>query len=209
MLADDHPLRRLAEQYPASFKLVGQERQPVKIGIGDELAALDTGLTSSQLRRALATYVRHSGYQCNIREGVNRIGLDGMPVGVITVEEAAHAKKMLARLAAKRARQDAAKIATRNQRLAAIRALAAFVAEHSPVHIEWCGQIRSIPFKRAGKAVVPYLEKAEMDALLAAPDHRTAQGRRDCALLLFLYNSGARATEAAQLKVRDLDIRAA
>ena len=101
------------------------------------------------------------------------------------------------------------KIATRNQRLAAIRALAAFVSEHSPVHIEWCGQIRSIPFKRAGKAVVPYLEKAEMDALLAAPDRRTAQGRRDYALLLFLYNSGARATEAAQLKVRDLDVRAA
>jgi integrase/recombinase XerD len=98
------------------------------------------------------------------------------------------------------------KIATRNQRLAAIRAFAGFVAEHNPVHIEWCGQIRSIPFKKAGKAVVPYLEKVEMDALLAAPDRRTAQGRRDYALLLFLYNAGARATEAAQLKVGDLDI---
>jgi integrase/recombinase XerD len=83
------------------------------------------------------------------------------------------------------------------------------VAERSPVHIEWCAQIRSIPFKKAGTAVVPYLEKAEIDALLAAPDRQTAQGRRDYALLLFLYNSGARATEAAQLKVRDLDIRAA
>jgi integrase/recombinase XerD len=101
------------------------------------------------------------------------------------------------------------KIATRNQRLAAIRALAGFVAEHNPVHIEWCGQIRSIPFKKAGRAIVPYLEKAEMDALLAAPDRRTAQGRRDYALLLFLYNAGARATEAAQLKVRDVNIRAA
>jgi ProP effector len=109
MLADDHPLRRLAERYPACFNLVGHERQPIKIGIGDELAALDTGLTPLQLRRALATYIRHSGYQCNIREGVSRIGLDGMPVGVITVEEAAHAKKMLAKLTAKRARQDAAK----------------------------------------------------------------------------------------------------
>ena len=101
------------------------------------------------------------------------------------------------------------KIASRNQRLAAIRALAGFVAEHSPVHIEWCGQIRSIPFKKTGTAVVPCLDKAEMEALLAAPDRRTAQGRRDYALLLFLYNAGARATEAAQLKVGDLDIRAA
>ena len=100
-------------------------------------------------------------------------------------------------------------IATRNQRLAAIRALAGFVGEHSPIHIEWSGQIRSIPFKKTGKAVVPYLEKAEIDALLAAPDRRTAQGRRDHALLLFLYNTGARASEAAQLKVADLDLSAA
>jgi integrase/recombinase XerD len=99
-------------------------------------------------------------------------------------------------------------IATRNQRLAAIRAFASFVGEHSPVHIEWSGQVRSIPFKKTTKAIVPYLEKEEMDALLAAPDCRTAQGRREHALLLFLYNSGARATEAAQLKIADLDIRA-
>src|SRR5262249_33717902 len=78
-------------------------------------------------------------------------------------------------------------IATRNQRLAAIHALARFVGEHSPEHIAWCGQIRSIPFKKANKAVIPYLEKPEMDALLRAPDRQTVQGRRDHALLLFLY----------------------
>lgn len=100
-------------------------------------------------------------------------------------------------------------IATRNQRLAAIRALAGFVGEHSPQHIEWSGQIRSIPFKKTSRTVVPFLDKPEMDALLAAPDQRTEQGRRDHALLLFLYNSGARATEAAQLMIADIDIRAA
>jgi integrase/recombinase XerD len=100
-------------------------------------------------------------------------------------------------------------IATRNQRLAAIRAFAGFVGEHSPVHIEWSGQIRSIPFKKTGKAVVPYLEKPEIDALLASPDRRTAQGRRDHALLLFLYNTGARASEAAQVKIVDLNLGSA
>jgi site-specific recombinase XerD len=100
-------------------------------------------------------------------------------------------------------------IATRNQRLAAIRALARFVGEHSPIHIEWSGQIRSIPFKKTMQAVVPYLEKSEIDALLAAPDRRTTQGRRDHALLMFLYNSGARASEAAHAKVVDLDLNAA
>lgn len=91
---------------------------------------------------------------------------------------------------------------TRNQRLAAIRALASFVAVHSPEHIAWCGELRRIPFKNATQALVPYLEKPEMDALLNAPDRSTKQGRRDYALLLFLYNSGARASEAAQLNHR-------
>lgn len=96
-------------------------------------------------------------------------------------------------------------IPTRNQRLAAVRALARFVGEHSPIHIEWSTRIRAIPFKKAMQAVVPYLEKAEIDALLAAPDRQTPQGRRDHILLLFLYNTGARASEAAQLKVALLD----
>src|SRR6516165_2385696 len=40
-------------------------------------------------------------------------------------------------------------VATRNQRLAALRSLAHFVGSHSPEHAEWCGQIRAIPFKKA------------------------------------------------------------
>ena len=97
-------------------------------------------------------------------------------------------------------------ITTRNQRLAAVHALARFVGEHSPEHIAWYGQIRSIPFKKSGKVVIPYLDKPQMDALLGAPDRQTAQGRRDHALLLFLYNSGTRAQEAAQLLVSELDL---
>jgi len=96
-------------------------------------------------------------------------------------------------------------IATRNQRLAAIHALAEFVGLHSPEHIAWSGQLRAIPFKKTGKRPVPYLEKPEMDALLNSPDQSTAQGRRDHLLLLFLYNSGARADEAAQLLIGDLE----
>jgi integrase/recombinase XerD len=97
-------------------------------------------------------------------------------------------------------------ISTRNQRLAAIHALARFVGEHSPEHIAWCATIRAIPCKRTARPTMPYLEKFEMDALLASPDRQTAQGRRDHALLQFLYNSGARAEEAARLKIIDLDL---
>ena len=45
-----------------------------------------------------------------------------------------------------------------------------------------------------------------MEAMLAVPDRRTKRGRSEYALLLFLYNTGARVSETAQLKVRDLQI---
>jgi integrase/recombinase XerD len=96
-------------------------------------------------------------------------------------------------------------VATRNQRLSAIHALAHFIGERSPEHLMWCGEVRNVPFKRTGKNPLTYLEKAEINALLAAPNPDTQQGQKDHALLLFLYNSGARASEAAAVKVFDLE----
>jgi integrase/recombinase XerD len=95
--------------------------------------------------------------------------------------------------------------ATRNQRLGSIHALARFIGEHSPEHVDWCAQIRLVPFKKGTTVSLTYLEKAEMDALLAAPDRSSKQGGRDYALLLLLYNTGARASEAASLRIGDID----
>jgi site-specific recombinase XerD len=97
-------------------------------------------------------------------------------------------------------------VSTRNQRLAAIHSLARFVALHSPEHLTWCGEICAIPFKKCTKKPVTYLEKTEIDALLAAPNLQSAQGRRDHLLLWFLYNTGARADEAAQVLIEDLHL---
>jgi len=90
-------------------------------------------------------------------------------------------------------------ISTRNQRLAAIHALARFIAEYSPQHVAWAGEVRTVPFKKTVRELVSYLDKHEVEALLATPDRTTAHGQRNYALLLFLYNSGARASEAANL----------
>jgi integrase/recombinase XerD len=98
------------------------------------------------------------------------------------------------------------RIRTRNQRLSAIHSLARFIGMHSPECVMWCGQIRSIPMKKSTHGLVTYLERPAVDALLRAPDRRTALGRRDRAILLFLYNSGARADEVAQLGIADLDL---
>ncbi len=96
-------------------------------------------------------------------------------------------------------------IRTRNQRLAALHAFARFVGDHNPELIPWCRDVRLVPFKRATKNPFTYLEKNEMDAILAAASLTTQQGRRDHAILLFLYNSGARASEVAAVTVGDIE----
>ena len=83
-------------------------------------------------------------------------------------------------------------ISTRNQRLAAIHSLARFVALHSPEHIAWCEEICVIPFKKCAQTPGVYLEKAEIDAILAAPSSRV---RRGSAITFFScsYTTQARA----------------
>jgi integrase/recombinase XerD len=95
---------------------------------------------------------------------------------------------------------------TRNQRLAAIRAFARFIGSRDPAHVEWCGHIRAIASKKSTPTSVGWLTRAEMEAMLAVPDRKTRRGRSEYALLLFLYNTGARVSEATHLKVRDLQI---
>ncbi len=105
-------------------------------------------------------------------------------------------------------------VATRNQRLAAIHTYAIYVSANCPEHLEWCRLLSNIPIKRDKsiaeegclKPRVSYLEKDEMDALLDTPDKNTRQGYRDYALLLFMYNSGTRATEVANLTIGNLMI---
>lgn len=99
-------------------------------------------------------------------------------------------------------------IATRNQRLAALHSLFRFIGRLVPELVDHAAQIQAIPLRRTAAPVMPYLDKHEIDALLAVPDRTRAQGRRDHALLLFLYNTGARATEAVQVTVADLALGA-
>lgn len=97
-------------------------------------------------------------------------------------------------------------VSSRNQRLAAIHGLAGFIAERCPEYLDWCAQLRTVKVKRCAPGPVCYLEKPEIDALLDAPSALTKLGFRDRVLLLFLYNSGARAEEAAKLCIEDLSL---
>ena len=97
-------------------------------------------------------------------------------------------------------------VQTRNQRLTAIRALARFVASRDPGHLEWSANIRAIALKKATPQPIGWLSKDEMQALLKVPDRRTPRGRIEHALLLFLYNTGARVSEATELVASDLQV---
>jgi integrase/recombinase XerD len=174
----------------------------------------DTSLLGPWIRRFL---MEHMVSERNLARNTQRSYRDALQLLLPAI--ARRARKQIDRLAitdvsADRVRQflneleemRGCAIVTRNQRLAAIHALARFVGLHAPEWVEWCGQVRAVPFKKGPRALVTYLEKPEMDALLATPDMATAQGRRDHALLLFLYNSGARADEAAHVLIGDLQL---
>lgn len=97
-------------------------------------------------------------------------------------------------------------VQTRNQRLTAIRSFARFVASRDPARLAWCAQIRSIATKKAAPQPISWMTRKEMEALLAVPDRQTLRGRAEHALLLFLYNTGARVSEATRLQVDNLQI---
>jgi site-specific recombinase XerD len=96
--------------------------------------------------------------------------------------------------------------ATVNQRVSVIHSLFRFIGRHAPELVERASELQAVPLRRVDHPTVPYLEKAEIDALLATPNRRRRLGQRDYALLLFLYNTGARADEVAQLTRGALDL---
>jgi integrase/recombinase XerD len=96
--------------------------------------------------------------------------------------------------------------ATLNQRVTVIHSLFRFIGRHVPELVERASQLQAVPLRRVDHPTVPYLEKAEIDAVLATPDRRRRLGQRDYALLLFLYNTGARADETAHLTRGALDL---
>lgn len=93
---------------------------------------------------------------------------------------------------------------TRNNRLAAIRALFGYAALRHPEHAEVIARVLAIPQKRHDKAIVTFLTHDEAQALLAAPDPARWEGRRDRALLAVAIQTGLRLAELTGLDCGDL-----
>jgi site-specific recombinase XerD len=93
---------------------------------------------------------------------------------------------------------------TRNHRLATLHAFFRYVQAEEPAHMVQCQRILAIPLRRHVRPTVGYLSKDELAEILAQPDMRTLEGRRDAVLLSVLYDTGARVQELIDLSVGDV-----
>lgn len=97
-------------------------------------------------------------------------------------------------------------VRTRNQRLAALHTLFDYIATREPDMLGVCQRVAAIPMKRSAPAETHFLERDEVDQLLRRLPRQGRLALRDRALFLFLYNTGARAQEVADLRVGHLDL---
>jgi integrase/recombinase XerD len=93
---------------------------------------------------------------------------------------------------------------SRNTRLAGIRSFFRFVAMTEPAYLLHCQQILTLPDKRYVRRTVEFLDRPEIEAVLAAPDRSTWVGRRDHAILTLALQTGMRVSELINLRRCDL-----
>jgi site-specific recombinase XerD len=93
---------------------------------------------------------------------------------------------------------------TRNQRLAAIKTFYRYLALQEPTLTETCRRVCSIHAKKTEHKVIEPLTEDEIKAILNAVPSDTLWHQRDHALILLMYNTGARVQELADLKISDL-----
>ena len=95
-------------------------------------------------------------------------------------------------------------VATRNNRLAAIHSLFAYLALHHPEHAASIQRVLAIPPKRTERNLLTYLTEQEVDALLRACDHGAWTGRRDHAMFALTIQTGLRISELIALTCKDV-----
>lgn len=97
-------------------------------------------------------------------------------------------------------------IRTRNQRLAALHSFCEYLASRVPEMMAVAERVAAIPTKRAPLNETRFLDRDEIGALFAQLPVKGSNTKRDRALLLFLYNTGARVQEVADLRVSNLEL---
>ena len=97
-------------------------------------------------------------------------------------------------------------IASRNQRLAAIRAFFRYIMHEDISYISLAQEILNIPLKKAPKSIPEHLTLQGIEILLSQPDINDSHKIRDLTLMAFMYDTGARVQECIDLTVGDIRI---
>ena len=143
-------------------------------------------------RDALRLFLSHVARRCGC--AIDRLFVEHLQV--------AHVLTFLEELE----RQRSNSIRTRNCRLIALRCFFKHALRHDPDHAEQYARILAVAAKKAPHPICVYLEPEEIKILLSQPDQDSGLGVRDYALLLFLYNTGARVSEALGVRLQDLSL---
>lgn len=94
---------------------------------------------------------------------------------------------------------------TRNNRLAALKSLARMIRLLYPEHRKTAEMILAVPQKRCQKRLVGFLSHDDVLKVFSSVNLKKQDGFRDYTLLHLLYDTGARASEAAALALSDFD----
>jgi site-specific recombinase XerD len=94
---------------------------------------------------------------------------------------------------------------TRNARLIALKSFAKMLRLLYPEHREISEMIFNIPQKRFGKRLIGYMDYDDILQVFGSVDLRKKEGFRDYTILHLLFDSGARASEAANLEIHFFD----
>lgn len=97
-------------------------------------------------------------------------------------------------------------ISTRNQRLTALHVFYEYLGRTNPEMLPSCAKVAAIPMKRCPLPEMRFLARDELASLFACIQEDDRLTRRDRALMVLLYNTGARVSEVAQLTVGQLDL---
>ena len=98
---------------------------------------------------------------------------------------------------------------TRNARLAALKTFFYYLGREVPECLNNSRKIALIPQKKVLHKAVEHLDPPELKAMLDTIDVTARNGFRDKALLLFMYNTGARVLEVVDVRLGDLRLDSA
>ena len=97
-------------------------------------------------------------------------------------------------------------VSTRNQRLAALRTFFEYVVSRVPEMLIEAERVATIPMKRTPPPETHFLECDDIQTLFSNLPTKGHDALRNRVLLLFLYNTGARVQEVADLHVKNLEL---